>query len=283
MIYLIIITVLIIGVLRFDVNKVRQGRKEWLLFVSYFIIALFAFRYRIGSDSVSYQYFFEKILPTFDHLDFSSLTDDYVYEPGFVIFMSIIKTVFGHWLFFQIISVLIITSAVFNFFKKNSPYGFACILLFFLLCSYSMLCESIRQSLAMSMFLFGLPYLQKKQYIKYYLFLIPAFFFHYSSAIMVLIPFLTWAKVNNKFTYLFLIFLFVVGGTIRAEFGNIVDVLGNLYAGFERAKTTYGEDSRYMSDSVQLWTIINAAFRIITLIFVSYYTNVIFSFIIFCC
>lgn len=246
------------------------GRKNWAYISCVAVVLMFSFRYRIGTDSVSYQYFFEKLLPSLGNLNIGTLTQDFVYEPGFVIFSSIIKTIFGDWLFFQIITSCMINGTIFYFLYKRTPYFFLSALLYFVLSSFSLTCESIRQSLAMVLFLWSIPYLENNKYIKYYLLLTIAFTFHYSSVILWLLPLLKWCKVNIWYSYAFLMFLFLAGGAIRSQFGDMVELIGGYYAGFERAGTTYGEGSRYMNDVINLNAALMSLFRILTYIVVSY-------------
>ena len=242
MTYLIIVFILLYGVVRFDINKVNVGRKNWAYISCSVIILMFSLRYRIGTDSVSYQYFFEKLLPSLGNLNFSSLTEDFVYEPGFVIFIN---------------------TVVFRFLYKRSHYFFLSVLLYFILFSFPLTCESIRQSLAMSLFLIAIPYIEQRNYVKYVSILAVAFFFHYSSVILFLLPLLIWCKVNTLYSYIFLVLLFLAGGTLRSQFGGAIEIAGGYFAGFDRAGTTYGEGSRYMNDAIN----INAAIMSLLIIF----------------
>ena len=98
--------------------------------------------------------------------------------------------------------------------------------------------------------MFSLPYLQKKNFVKYYLCCILAFFFHRSAIILFFVPFITSFNISkNKFivfllTYLLLFFV------NRNNFLNINPLLNNVFSydgGAIDRISIYSNSSEHMS------------------------------------
>ena len=80
MIYFIALLILVIPVFRFDLMKIEGNRKLWLVLEYIILVAIAAFRYRVGGDTLIYMDLFEDY-PTIGELT----TFDYesaVYKPN---------------------------------------------------------------------------------------------------------------------------------------------------------------------------------------------------------
>ena len=107
MIYIAIILFLILLAYIHDYHGVKKNKNLWYNVSMWIFILLSGLRYRIGSDTQMYELSFIEIPKIWD------LTSYYIfqhssYEPGFTIFMSIIKTISGSfWLFLLVQSIII--------------------------------------------------------------------------------------------------------------------------------------------------------------------------------
>lgn len=231
------------------------------------LVLLAGLRYRIGTDSISYEFWFNNNLPTIDYLDFKSIFDDFVYEPLFVIYASLVKSIFNDWVFFQFVTSLIINVVILRFIYNNSKYFFTTVLIYFVLQYYTYNCESIRATLSICMFLLALPYLEKKEWIRYYSLIIVGVFFHYSSAILLFLPFLRKIKADSKIAIITYTVLFLCGASARAFYSNISAYLVLMSGGFSGAtRMDRYQDGFYMSDTINFNTLIVSLVMIIAFI-----------------
>jgi hypothetical protein len=188
-------------------------------------ILLAGLRYHIGIDSLRYEQWFNNDLPTINHFSFNSY---YGYEPLFVLLSSLIKTLFGGWIFAQIIFAFIINVIIFRYIKKYTRYIFTAVLIYFISWFFDYNCETIRQSLAVAVFLMSIRFLEHKKYVKYYIFAIIAFLFHYSSIVVFIIPLILKFRINWV-SCVFFVVLLAIGAYVRIKFGAILNLLGTLY------------------------------------------------------
>ncbi|MEP1094944.1 MAG: EpsG family protein [Cyclobacteriaceae bacterium] len=144
------------------------------------LIVLAGFRLDVGRDYSYYMYLFEyqnsgRALP--------------VKEPGYLLFISLVKEVGGtQQLVFFIVSAL---TVLFNFIfiKTQSKYFYLSLLTYICIGTlYMASFNQIRQYLAIGVFLYSLKYIQSRSFIKYFaVLLITAYFAHFT--IILLLPF----------------------------------------------------------------------------------------------
>ncbi len=128
MVYAITIIIMLIGVYRFDIhnqnhNKTLWYRLEWAILV--FIAGL---RYKIGGDTYAYMEYFETVPDIFQITD-----SDFKYsrfQPLFIILVSFIRSFSSCFLVFQLCHAILVNSAFFYFFRRNSEYPFTAVLFY---------------------------------------------------------------------------------------------------------------------------------------------------------
>lgn len=177
----------------------RFQKKGFILF--YFIIAylilLAGLSYRVGGDSGSYMDTYSSI-PTLEHLTGKKISYS-DYQPLYFLLCVICKSVVKEiWLMHLVQSAIVCSSFSF-FIRKYTSWKFTGLLLFSLFI-YPYFCYEIyKESIAVSCFLLGYPYLQEKKYIRYLIFAALALGFHFSGFIAFLIPFIPKLRFNFKF------------------------------------------------------------------------------------
>lgn len=172
-------------------NKLKYG-----LGFSFGLIFLFlALRYNFGNDYMSYLGGFREVnkYSTINYFDHT-----YRVEPGWIFLCRIFKPV-G---FFGMIAVLALFNCVvyYRFIKKYVPkkyYWFAVFLYIFTPGFMLVQASSMRQSLAVVLFIFSLDYLYKKDVIRYILCVGAASLIHTSA--LILIPVFLLGFSNWKF------------------------------------------------------------------------------------
>lgn len=215
----------------------RNERMEFWLKGSFILIFLFlALRYDYGNDYSGYLEGFLKMnrIDVIDYFD-----KDWHYEPGWILLCRLFKP-FG---FFALTAAL----ALFNcfvyyyFIKKYVPsdYYWLAVFLYVFNPDFMLIHSSaMRQSIAISLFLFAIDYLYKKDVIRYCLCICLASLFHTSA--LILLPLFLLGLYNWKITKLtaigifsLFIFLFLFGKDFLPDMNRFIDTYFNKYEAYQ--------------------------------------------------
>lgn len=209
-IYILIFIFFIICVIRFDVNKVKSGRKLCFITEAIILILLFGLRYRVGGDSLMYEDNWDR-MPTLSDLLVRNAFQDYKNQPLWYIFTAVIKEIGGGFLMFQIVHAVIINTVFFRVIKRYCQHRFTAVLFYFIFMSFNSNTEILRESLAVAVFLLSLKYLMAHKWIPYYIYCLIAFNFHISAVIWFILPFVfnicTRQWVLKKLFFIILVFI----------------------------------------------------------------------------
>ena len=208
MIYFIALLILVIPVFRFDLMKIEGNRKLWLVLEYIILVAIAAFRYRVGGDTLIYMDLFEDY-PTIGELT----TFDYesaVYNPMWYVYNSVFKTFGDSFALFQLVHAIIVNTVFLKFFKRYTDFYFSAILIYYIGYYFYFNMEVLREVLCVSIMLWAFPYLQEKKFIRYYLFCFLALSIHMSAALMFLLPLMLLFKKDSFWFSLFVIVAIVV-------------------------------------------------------------------------
>ena len=192
------------------------GKNNKIVAKSIFILLLFMviFRYGQGTDYFNYIYLFNYTADNFEsallNKDFSIVTQEISFAALSYIWIKVLHfTPESLTALYSFISFLL----VWLFIKKFSLKPITSLLFFY--CTFFLIYpfSAIRQSVCISIFIFFLiPYLQSKNYLKYYMISVLLFTFHYSSIILFIIPIVNTIK-NYKITQVYIIssIAFIIG------------------------------------------------------------------------
>ncbi len=199
--YLCVAAILIILI----INKTNQ--KNTRIISGILFITFLGTRGLIGWDWQSYYPMF-KSTPELWNLDIQSffvLDGTAIVEPGFILYLSIIKTICRQWEFFIFISTVIDWLLLDSFFKRYSVnYAFSA-LVFFCLCIGTEI-DLLRNAKALYIFLFSIKYIEERRILPYLLLMSVAITFHYSTLILLPLYFIGNCKINRTtFTVVFII------------------------------------------------------------------------------
>lgn len=189
------------------IYDIRQFKKNKLFFFRLLLIILILFaglRYRVGSDTISYIGQF-RYFPTIDNI-FNIGLDNFLQRPLWVIYFSFFKTI-GSFYILQLSNAIIVNISYFAFARKYTKNWFTFILLYYIFWYIGLNFEIMRESLAISIAIWGFRYLEQKKWIKYFLISFISFNFHESAIILFIIPFFLNFNLNFKKWTIFL-FLF---------------------------------------------------------------------------
>lgn len=205
MIYWIIFIIILISCIYYDIFGLSVKKRETYVCIVLLLIALSAFRYRIGSDTLIYIDEFEEYETFWEIRDFSYFFSVNGRMCGWVFLNVLIKSLFYNYVFLQIFCALIVNIIICSFIYKNTDYVFT-VLLFYYVGLYVFLnFEVMRQSLSVSFFLLFYELLLKKRPLCI-LYIILAFSFHESSLIYFLyIAFLFFPLRKDVLLFYFMV------------------------------------------------------------------------------
>lgn len=221
-IYLLIVFMLTSLVFRYDINK-RKAGYAWAYLLAFVIIVLVSgLRYKIGSDSLSYEKE-HPYLPSLLQLSNYNFSDTR-YNLFWILFCAFCKSISPSYYFMQFVHALVINTAFFYFISRNIKYRFTAVLLYFLFGFLYLNTEILRESLAISVFLFAIPSFYRRRWLKYYILAVLAFMFHSSALIVFLFPFFSGVKFNRAFI-ISLILVIISAGIVWQLFNDYIKIL----------------------------------------------------------
>ena len=212
-----IVVIILVGLSTFFAWLEGIGQYKHGLIISFILIFLFlALRYNYGSDYGTYFYFFKEVATN----NIYSVYRDSRLEVGWIILNFIFKPI-G---FFGMIAALACFNSViyYRFIKKfvYPKYYWFAVYIYTLTPAFLLVhSTAMRQSIAISIFLFSLDFLLKKHAIRYLLCICLASLFHYSAIILLLLYplFAINFKVNtisNVFAFFFFVLMYLFGNSV---------------------------------------------------------------------
>lgn len=268
MVYLLVFTLLLWGFFYHDICNV-QKRKNYLYWITVGLLwAISAFSYRLGSDTINYMYEFSYETKTLFDLTSNDVFGDINRQPGWVLLMSLSKTVSSSFTFFKIIYAALLNLAVARFIYRNCTYKFTILLLYFSFIYFTLNFEVLREGLAISFFLFAVKYFFSKKWLKYYLFILIAISFHISAIPLLLLPILGIIK-DSKFkiviTFFLCVIIIILTDRVQGLFYNLL-----MFEAIGGKAFTYFSSDTYGTSIVSISNIINYILNILIPLVVLY-------------
>lgn len=176
---------LLYAILLAKMYKGKANRQPLIigLFIPLFIVAGMRGE-TVGGDLVNY-------LPKFDDACRANKIEDLMsvsgHEPGYILLTKLISFISPTHRCFLLCTSFLTLLGPFYFFFKYSNKPVLSLLMFCFMGYYTNTYNNIRQSLAVSLFFFSIPYLLNKNLLKYFLLVALSSLFHYSAAAMLLL------------------------------------------------------------------------------------------------
>lgn len=199
MTYLIILFFTLLLSYHYDYRKEIKFKNEAYIVLLLIAICVAGLRFRIGSDTIGYEHDFLWIpsLDKFFDIDFSSSR----IRPGYVLLASICKTLFGSFIAVQFVQAIIVNSIIFWFIYKNTNHIFIGVFIYFIYSYLYFNTEIMREAIAVAIFLISWKYFNTNKWIKYYICIYFACYFHTSAYILLLLPIVKLKFINQFFSY----------------------------------------------------------------------------------
>lgn len=184
MVYFIVLLFMLISVYRYDYRNQKKSKWAWYCLIMIMLVCIAGFRYNLGIDTLRYEKWFESYVVPVNELDVTSFSD-LRYQPLFIIFCSLCKTLSSEFWFFQLMHALFVNSIVFYFFKKYTNFPFVAICLYGLSVYLGFSMETLRASCAVAMMLLGYDQFKEGRKIWALIFFVASFFFHIEAIVLV--------------------------------------------------------------------------------------------------
>lgn len=178
----------------YDYWQVEQWKSFFIKLSILFIVCIVGFRYRMGTDTITYLNDFYGF-PTL--LDFHFERNRH-YAPLFTLLMSLVRTITDQFWVFQLIVAAFINITLLHSIRKlfGDNYFFTFLIIYFVGPCFNLNCESLRETIAISFFFLSIPDLLVGNWKRYYLYCFLAIGFHYGAIVLLLFPQLKQLRFN---------------------------------------------------------------------------------------
>lgn len=229
-IYFIILAFIAICAYNYDLKGYEHNKNkiQWILIV--ILIALSGLRNKIGSDTIGYEYNFNLYPDVFTMIKNKTFLESS--QPLWVLYNGLIKTLFGNFVFFQLIHAAIVNLLIFNFIRKTTPFVFSVYLVFCIVSWWDLNFEILRESMCVALFLNALLMLIDKKW-KYYIVMaaIASLIHSFAIVMFIIVPIIIYVPKKILYTcfpILLLYLLFVINHSdimsIILTFGDYLSV-----------------------------------------------------------
>ena len=189
----------------------KAGEKLFAIFWGILLFILYACKNNnVGSDYPTYLKFFDEIYTRDLSLLISGDTNYSSFEIGYVVLVKLISTISHTDIFFTIIMALIMSILPIIVIYKYSSSLWMGIFIFFAMSLYTNSFSMLRQSIAMYICWFSIPYIINRYFLKFLLIIMLAFFFHKTALAFIPIYFLFQFKLSAKFYFFAFIGIVIV-------------------------------------------------------------------------
>jgi hypothetical protein len=223
-----IIVLFLFSVLQMQGHLNERTNKLLNLLVILFYIVFFGLRGFVGYDTIMYYSFFQN-LDTISYLNLHNQN----FDLGFVIYASLIKTVFPNFHFLVLISVIIDVYLLHLFFKEYLPAKYYILGYIFFLGFYGYIyeIEQMRNIKSLLLFLLSIRHIENRNFLRFLILNLIGLTFHWSSFVFIPLYFFIHKK---PFSLKIFFILFVIGNLvflfkisyIKPLLGFIADLIG---------------------------------------------------------
>ncbi|MDD3321892.1 MAG: EpsG family protein [Paludibacter sp.] len=234
----------------YNSNEIGNKSLNYIALIAF--ILFFGFRGFIGYDCMVYYPFFEK-LSTIQQLNLTQYTGSF--DIGFVIYASIIKTIYADFHFFIFSSTILDVILLSFFFKRylNKRYFIFGFLMFLGFYGFLLEIEQIRNVKSLLLFLISIKYIENRNLFKFMLFNILGILFHWSSIFLIPLYFFINKKTISLRWFLIILILGNIVFILQLEFIKpIVHLFGSLLGGTFSKKVDFYLMSKVFSNSYGL-------------------------------
>ena len=252
MIYFFTILLLLVFIIRYDINGKKLYRDKCYLLMLVIFILLAGLRWRVMMDTPNYIYYFYYIYPSLNEFTF----EDYPIgkDPFYVLINSLVKSLGGRFYWVQLIEAAFVNILVFKYFKRHCNYIFTCLFFYAFTCYLGYSMETMRAGFSFVLCLYANDYILDKKWIKGYLLFILALMFHAQTIVMFVVPILFFMRFN-KIGLIMCVCALILGFVVQRGLGTYLELLemfdsisdkASMYAGSDKYGTQGGNLNFYI-------------------------------------
>lgn len=210
----------------------------WGFFVV--LVVLAGLRYRIGTDSIVYENFYDQVPMLWELPGFKF--DSTRFEPGFMIFQSIAKTFSPDFMWLQFLESIVVNGVFFWFILRNTRHRFLCLTFYYIVLYLNLNTQVLREALAVALFLLAWPSLRDGKWWLYYILTGLASFMHTSALFTLFLPIFCLPGIREFFiigkrTYIILAVIFLAGVFIQTKFSQVFNLMAFTQRAIDRVNT----------------------------------------------
>lgn len=174
------------------------------------------------NDTVNYIYDFSNLTDSVSHFLAENNLLNLGSCPLFYFYQAIVHEFTDNYHIFFLFPAVINSITVIKLFKRYSVNPTFSLLIFYSIGTYVTYIAAMKQSIAMSILLFALPYAIDKKYVKYFLLVFLAMLFHTHAFVFLAVPFFC-GKPWGKLTWTLLAVVLVAMATYDRTFGGFMN------------------------------------------------------------
>ncbi len=252
MIYQIVIVILLLFVLRYDINGKTRYRNECFYAMLVIFILIAGLRYRLGVDTTRYLTRFYYETPELHELTW----DDFELgaDPLYTFLNSVVLTLGGKFYVVQLLHATFVNTLFFKYIKKHTDAIFTSIFIYFIW-QYALInMEEMRASMSLVICLFANDYMLEKKWIKAMLLYAIGCLFHSSTILVMVMPLFFFLRFNI-FGISFLAAALVGGFVIQSFVVDYIEMI-ELSDTLDNKIESYVDDESYMESGKNIKGII---------------------------
>lgn len=200
-----------------------KKKSDFFMIVIILWLSAFSFLRTNYNDTVNYIYDFLNLTDPLDVFLAENNLLDLGGCPLFYFYQTLVHEFTDDYHIFFIFPALLSNIAVIKLIKRYSLSPAFSVLIFFSVGTYIMYIAAMKQSIAVSILLFALPYAIDRKYVHYYLLVILAMLFHTHAFVFLAVPFYM-GKPWGKVTWILLAAVLLAMLTYDITFGAFMNV-----------------------------------------------------------
>ena len=249
MIYLLTVVMLLIFVLRYDINGRIQYRNECYFVMLLIFILIAGLRYRLGIDTTRYLTRFYYETPKLQ--DFKWGEWELGTDPLFTLLNSVVLTFGGKFYVVQLLHAAFVNTLFFKYIKKHTDAIFVSIFIYFIWQYTVINMEEMRSSMSMVVCLFANDYMLEKKWVKGILLYVVGCYFHASTILVMVMPLFFFLRFN-EIGIITIAITFVLGFVIQSYLGDYVELL-ELNETVNSKAEQYIDNERFMESRINIF------------------------------
>ncbi len=194
LVYLGLILIELLLCLAYNGAKSEKAKKGYYILGCLLLLLVVGLRSeRTGNDTIGYVNRFLSI----NEVGWGNIYKEFHKDQGYYIFVKLIRTVTDLPVVFLLVTAFMSLIGIFDLIWRNAKQPILALCYYILLGNFLFILTGIRQSIAMSICMLSMRYIQKKSFIKFLLLILLAAQFHHSAYIFIVMYFLGRQKANG--------------------------------------------------------------------------------------